>query len=206
MGNSIFLSIDMDYFFGWASEEYGMREFEKFFGKILKLDIRPKIFVEHHEMLPFINHGDYDEIIHIDYHDDLVAVRPGDKKVFNLDCGTFLYYVKRKAEMIYQWRYPDLRCNYEWCGRCNGGIEGDDTYDVHSKRNWTYKKHSCWKGLRGLNISKDNVKFIGICISPEWSLYENIPYMIKMLGPYMGGRLKGKLNDMYYGYQYGKAA
>jgi hypothetical protein len=156
-----FLSIDLDY---WT--DLPEKDMISFLKKIKQLDLPIKPFIEHHEMLKYINRYDFDILYNIDYHSDIVD-QP-ETCDLELNEGTWANFVKKKYERTFIWIHPKKSCymannGYAGDGRCDM-YENPFTQDVSG---WWNVKHRKAKLLTEKEL--ETVRYIGITVSPDWT-------------------------------------
>ena len=107
----VYLTVDLDY---WTipckSIESQRRSMDRLLRRVKELRRPTLVAATHDAALDHIGKRKYKQVINVDFHDDLEAesavqkrwVRPGPTEA---DWAT---YVKRRSEMMYEWRYPDL--------------------------------------------------------------------------------------------------
>ncbi len=157
-----YLSIDLDYWFNHSSPK-SITGLKRILSQVKT--IPDKLLVdEHHHLLDQINHSDCDNIIHVDYHQDLVFETEGPfGKVRDIECGSFLYFVNDKENKDFTWYYPD----HDECIKKGLGFCMDLSYKPLAKSNFVYKtqKRKC-----GLPSDKEleSVTSVGIAFSFDY--------------------------------------
>jgi len=163
--NSTFLSIDLDYF------DDGPREtLARFLRRVDLLDVEKAVYKDHHDILPMVNRYDWETLINVDHHSDLADLleepTTGKLDPLDLNCGTWVNYVKNIGSRLYSWHYPFDKC-LGWSGRCDNQTQ-DRTFLTPKGakyRNW--KNIEVRKGLRG--IPWDDIVAVAIVVSPNYS-------------------------------------
>ena len=80
---------------------------KEFTERLKKLDCKNRIIVEeHHELLPQMESCNMNNIIHVDYHQDICYATTGYPTVHEISCGTFFYFLKNKKKYKIQMVLP----------------------------------------------------------------------------------------------------
>ena len=152
-----FLSIDIDY---WNN--HGIVDHNKernCYNYLESLMRHPKVsyVYHHHQMLPLVNDSPCRDLINIDDHSDLT-----DTDIDNLNCGTWITYVKWRKEGSYTWVHgPD-----GW--DCNGRDRPifNKKYIRYKLSDWKYLNQSLRKPSQAFIENADQ---ICVCLSPSFS-------------------------------------
>jgi hypothetical protein len=181
---SQFLSVDVDY---WAALPHPIaaKEMNDFFNRVIKIGKPIYIVKDHEELVPFIDKLTWAELVNVDYHSDITSIIDvGDGKLIGcyedpkgrlkldapqteLNCGTWVNYVKGASYRRFRWLYPVDHCydpNGSTGGRCEE-IPGFWRKPVHNTHNWFHI--SCAKSWKR-KIKWDSVCGVGISLSDEW--------------------------------------
>jgi len=165
----IYLSLDLDYF-NLAEQNCIMEVLET----IEQSGIPYKVVRDHHHLLKHISHKKFTHVINVDWHSDLADDDKGGKPP-KLDCGTWGNRVHCRSKAEFWWIYPAKKCWSYWEGFCHG---------ENPKHNPFRHKLTKWKRTEALRVSAEglikwldclgweNIKEIGITISPEWTYQE----------------------------------
>lgn len=150
---STFLSIDVDF---WADAETLRHQLH------LLMDRKSKkipiiAVMNHQQMLQAVNESNARRLINIDEHSDLAECT-----VEELNCGTWISYVKWRREGTYIW----IRNSASFHSRCNGNRlkYWDECSDWRSLDSRYIKEHN----LKLTNYLRDCVG-IGLCMSPAFA-------------------------------------
>lgn len=184
--DSTYLSIDLDF---WPNSESMLFWFDDHMHKIQNFHVT--IVSSHERLLPDINSEKVSHVINMDYHSDLAedvlvmdahnSVR--DRRLPNLDCGTWGNHIIWREDAKFTWIYPTKEC-------VRKGFPGGY---CHWYTNPFRKKFATtWKTVRKttdlLKINWDNVVRIGIAISPD--------YLARCYSQYITEDCRGIATDM----------
>lgn len=166
-GDRIYLSIDIDY---WShfQRSYRNKSMTRILTNISHLKVPMYYKEEHHELIDHMNHFDYDTLINMDWHSDLVN-GIANENLHDFNCGTWVNYIKPEVRESgsYVWIYPDFDCLSFDQGYCHD-IAGPDPFKKKCLKvcGWKYTH------LRMYRLSPEiwkRVIAIGICRSREYS-------------------------------------
>ena len=173
---STYLSIDFDYWsFGTAENYQHMINYSK-----LILENVPQIdFVVHHrDIIKYINSGNYDKIINVDYHADLCDCFNNKKREgIKLNDGTWGNFIKDRSNKEFLWIYPDKSCYHPFdlfrsAGRCDSKKNpfGRNCKEIcgYQKASTSYRKLPKEKELK-------TIERAGFCFSPKWCDQDQLP-------------------------------
>lgn len=123
----------------------------------------------HNQMLSLVNDSKTNQLINIDYHSDLAT-----NNVENLNCGTWVSYVKNRRNSKYKW----LHHNRAVYGDCNGsepifkGISDIEDYFNEGEVDWGEVTHrevsSPIFDFRKM-INREIITQVCICESPSYT-------------------------------------
>lgn len=179
-----FLSIDMDF---WNNNiESAAKELFEILNNV-KFRNRAKIhaFMNHQQILPYVNSSKARYLINFDTHSDLAGM---DYPI--LECGTWVSFVDWRRKGSYFWLHRS-NCTE---GDCNGSppifydtIQKGD----HSLTDWKSVKHSVTEKITTRLFN--NVVDCGICLSPSYIANDRLEdifrYMVDLFRiPYTKGR------------------
>lgn len=157
-----YLSIDLDYWF--TNDECCRIKQLKNVLRSIKNIKNIKIVGEHHRMLSHINSVAPDKIIHVDYHQDIGFPTERNQKDFSMFCGNFLYYVKNRQSMDFEWYYPEYSAgNGKGLGYCTSSYDPNP----NSKKNHIFKTQIRRLGLPP-HSTLSSCSAVGISISRNW--------------------------------------
>jgi len=152
--SKVYLSIDLDF---WAHSQ--RQHCNAFFEKVFALRLPIFAVCEHHHLLPTMA-GCFDVLYNVDWHSDLCDPPEEGWIKSQLNEGTWGNYVPWRKQGTFIWRYPRPCCLHIGTGYC------------HSDVNPFEKPVSGWKhtqkhqGTAG--IPWDDIKAVGVCLSPAW--------------------------------------
>lgn len=176
-----YLSIDLDYWLSMSpndpAEKVILDAMESDLVRIIRSSIQQRRNVDdpfqvllakdHDELLPSINESKCEEIVHIDFHQDIAWPIKGEK--FHIHCGNFFYGVGGREEKSFTWWYPteDAR-SLGICSSLEGrGIDVPEHLDPFRKENFIFKDQFDRKGLpRASDLF--GVTHVGIAFSPDY--------------------------------------
>ena len=186
-----FLSIDIDFWNSVAHAdgvEIALENLNSVFNHCKTNGVPLSAVANHNQMLSLVNKSKANQLINIDYHSDLAT-----NDVDNLNCGTWVSYVKQRNKSKYKW----LHYNDAYDGDCNGaepifaGIMGTRKKFNRGIVDWNECVHSEVNGPV-FNFKKmfdrERVSQVCICESPsytdsdilkkfvEWRKNKNISY------------------------------
>ena len=152
---SSFLTFDLDYFFmGYADYSYKENPYY-FMKKLINLSIPIHVFMEHHEVLNYMDKP-YSTIYNVDFHSDIVH-----DPCTDLNEGTWANFYPYKNKAVFQWNYPEkYSCFDQGFGIC------DEFPKKWSTDLMNYKEVRRRSGIT--NIDYPTLSRIGISISPDW--------------------------------------
>lgn len=182
-----YLSIDIDYWNNDYWEGNYLNNVEYKLHSLLQRaqDIPVIAVMNHQQLLQPINNSGAERLINIDEHSDIT-----DADIDNLECGTWVSYVKWRMTGHYIWIRPDRTTEY---GSCNGDVknwnQGTDWYKTESK----YISNKNIKLARYLN----DCVGIGICMSPHYSIYELIGIFKRIVKQYDIPYTKGLVREKH---------
>lgn len=185
-----FLSIDIDFWnYLTHAPEIALENLNNLYKHCRTNSVPLTAVCNHNQMLPVVNRSDTNQLINIDYHSDLTT-----NNVDNLNCGTWVSYVKQRKQSKYKW----LHRSHADDGECNGDypiFKGCMTIEREFPGNvvvdWYDYSHVELNGVN-FNVKKmfdrENVTQVCICESPaytnedilkefkSWRKSYNIPY------------------------------
>jgi hypothetical protein len=110
-----YLSIDLDF---WNGEDFP----EKYFDRLLNTGLPITIVDEHHHLLQHIKQFEFDTIVNVDFHSDIVDNDKDEKGRFNisteLQCGTWANHIDGKNKHFI-WSMPNIACYTKKTGTCH---------------------------------------------------------------------------------------
>lgn len=185
-----YLSIDVDY---WRDHTawIAFQDMDRFFQRVINLKVPMLVVEDHHKILKDINRRKFDTLVNMDYHSDLTSYIDRDNGVYeyhktspdsrvkgNLNCGTWVNFVKRRETSEYLWIYPKDICLIS-DGRCE---DIDIFWNEPASEFHNWGKITCQKGWSKY-IPWGTVKAVGIALSSPW-LYEELEgYFIEGIYP-----------------------
>lgn len=171
-----YLSIDLDY---WTVFP------ERFLNKIIRLNVPTAVSVEHHHLLPHVNQfTECTRLINIDHHADLCGNLPEEEELCDGTWGCRVEW-RHKESSSFLWSYPEAECvtgktNTEgsWCDN-----DPDDN-PFFSRRpydlcDWSFVSRRKAPMLTRSELA--SVVAVGICVSPDYLVRENIDTWSKRL-------------------------
>jgi hypothetical protein len=185
-----YLSIDIDY---WREHTpwIAFQDMDRFFLKVIDLKAPIYIVNNHHKILRDVNRRKFDTLINMDFHSDITCYIDRDGGVYeyyqmpqkqsikgDLNCGTWVNFVKNRTEGEFIWIYPKYEC-LEDDGRCED-IEGFWDSPQSKYHNWA--KITCQKGWSEY-IPWGTVKAVGIALSSPWLFEELEVYFMLSIFP-----------------------
>lgn len=178
MARETFLSLDLDY---W-SEDYSDAGMIPMLETLVELDVPIHCVVYHNELTPIINNiSGLKSLINVDYHSDFADLKPSQLTQANFSEGTWINYVNFASTGKFTWVYPSERC-YSRYGICHTDY---NPFSVRVNR----VKNTCWADSRRRQGNKkvlkpaelDDIREIGISISPDWNTMSNNIDALKFL-------------------------
>jgi hypothetical protein len=174
-----FLSIDVDF---WVDANTLRHQLHLLMGRKNK-DIPIIAVMNHQQMLRAVNESNARRLINIDEHSDLAECT-----VEELNCGTWVSYVKWRLEGTYIW----IRNSGDFHSRCN------------SVRFDSWDEGSDWKKLESRYLKENNLKLttylpdcvgIGLCISPAFARADIADVFTEIVAEYGIPYRKGIRNE-----------
>jgi hypothetical protein len=162
------LTIDLDY---WTITSKFNKSHTDFLHAVIKKTKKVQIIEKHHHlvtkrMIP----KSTDEIINIDFHNDIVDECP--RKYLNE--GTWGNFLPKRVKK-FTWIYPDKdACINELRGVCSGLTT--------MRPEITHVDYVEQQGYK--NIKIDSIQKLVVCISEDWAEHPTEPYL-KFLKPYL---------------------
>ena len=147
-----FLSVDIDY---WVKDTDSMMT------SLLSLmnskgDIPLIAVMNHQQLLPYVDESEARHLVNIDYHSDLNNIT-----VKELHCGSWVSYVKWRAEGKYTWIRPEKDPSM---GRCDSAGSRWNSFT-----DWRYTSSIIEIPYKfRLNKFLPNCAGIGLCMSPAF--------------------------------------
>jgi hypothetical protein len=163
--DTCFLSVDIDYYNHVKCGEVRLKEYLDLCFQASEQQSVPIVAIDnHHQILPIVNKSKARTLVNIDTHSDL-----GDRHTEQLNCGTWVSYVKWRQNGHYYWVHKgDVHL-----GECS----------CHDPI-FTKKRHKIslteWRKLRRIcdtppNPLALNLTEIVVCRSPSYSKKELLP-------------------------------
>jgi hypothetical protein len=179
---SIYLSVDFDYWSGGTAENYQhMLDYSK---SILENIPQIDFVIHHHDIIKYINAGNYDKIINVDFHSDLCDCFNNKKRQgIRLNEGTWANYLNDRENKEFVWVYPHKRCYHPLNlfgseGRCDVKQNpfGKNCKDVcgYLKTSVLYRKLPKVEELKTFERAC-------FCLSPKWCSKEQLPILYKFI-------------------------
>jgi len=166
-----YLSVDLDF---WAFYE-NQNSANRFFQRVMNLDIPTLFVIEHEELLDDINKSNLDILYNVDFHSDICSIEERKTEPGPTD-GTWASYVKWRRRGHYHWIYPHYqRCYLEGDGLCNGA-EDLNPFEYTSKTEWKKITHT----PKITSIDWRRIRQVGVCLSPIFVDLETIKDVLKM--------------------------
>lgn len=165
---------------------------ERFFNRVINLRKPIYIVNDHHELLPEINKMSPDQLVNMDFHSDITCYVDRRGGVYeyhashipgDLNCGTWVNFVKGHETGEFLWIYPHDHC-LKNSGRCED-IEGFWKSENSDYHNWG--KITCKKGW-ARSIPWVTVSAIGIALSSPWLYRELEDYFLFEIYPMLEAR------------------
>lgn len=157
-----YLSIDLDYWFcKYPTEHCNTIKLLNLLCYFRHKDKNCLIVDEHHNLLDHINESDTDNIIHIDYHQDLCWYEENSNP--KVECGNFFWFVDGKENKKFKWFYPDT----DECIKNAMGLCMDPSYKPLSKKNFIFNNQTRKCGLP-TKQELETVTDIGISFSLDY--------------------------------------
>lgn len=159
-----FLSVDIDF---WNILIYKENLLLSFLDKLQMFsksnNIQISAVTNHQQMLDPVNKSGCNKLVNIDFHSDLA-----DTSVDELNCGTWVSYVKWRDKGHYHW----VRSNHAFCGDCNGSapIFQDNNRKIRNslkKTGWNNVTHE--ENKETDRYIDETIRQICICCSPAFS-------------------------------------
>jgi hypothetical protein len=113
---SIYLSVDVDFWQPFTFEP-------AFLEQLLELNVSTVVVEHHHELVPHVKEHDFDTLVNMDYHSDIVTRKTGTGDAAKLNCANWANYVDG-ADRHFIWTYPVHECYKPLHGRGNGTTHG----------------------------------------------------------------------------------
>ena len=209
MGIMHYLSIDIDF---WLKPAPAVACLERVIQYAKRCHIPIQGVMNHQQMLREVNASVARRLVNIDEHSDLT-----DSGVFELECGTWVSYVKWRHEGSYLWIRNNQNTTY---GSCNNGCWGvvrstrvskagvvlsrlAKSVCVRSKRTWdsgndwqsVHSRHGAAEYCVDSYLNRD-LAGVGICLSPAYAVLD----VFNAVRPILRGLpyRKGSLDDQHY--------
>lgn len=150
----IFLSIDLDF---WRFPEEAVPAIEQVVGFVRQRGLPCTVVMNHQQILPLINASPARTLVNIDEHSDLSG-----PPINDLNCGTWVSYVRWRAEGRYLWvrNHPN---SYHGC--CNGGLgRWNYRHEWASARTTHAAQHRALDG----RLTSDVIEVV-LCLSPAFT-------------------------------------
>ena len=178
-----YLSFDLDYYNYTSTTLKMLAKIEKTLNDITAFSQEYRVPVlavmNHQQLLTDVNNSQCDTLINVDTHSDLVAYEDS----FELNCGTWVSYVKWRKNGSYFWIHAD-ETSY-------GDCSGDAQIFVAGRRYNTDWRRCFHKRSKLFPELGPDIKSIGVCLSPDyvdsygkvlnifkkWVKLNNIPYL-----------------------------
>lgn len=167
-----YLSIDIDY---WNDRPRGMIPYlNKVYKDCQKRRIPLVVIKNHQQALPLVNKSGAERLINIDFHTDLCG-----EYIDQLNCGTWVNYVKWQRKGEYLWIHPGKNTNRGECGAVDL-FSGNGRVARKKNEGFYYIK---WKSVRHQTRRLPTPSFlnltgVSICISPSYS-YDGVQETFK---------------------------
>lgn len=166
--SNTFVTVDLDY---WTMTSRFRKSHTKFLQSLINKTSKVAVVKHHHHvvtrrMIPAAT----EEVINIDFHNDIVDNCPRDE----LNEGTWGNFLPKRVKK-FTWVYPDYElCINECKGICCGG-DGCMRPEI---------QHVEYVEICGIkNIKIDSINKLVICISEDWAEHDVTPYL-EFLQPY----------------------
>jgi hypothetical protein len=167
----VYLSIDADFWNGIDTTPL-IASMEQMLLRVKQLKV-PILFAENHEqLLMHMNWFDYETLVNVDYHSDLLNNSPDRDPHMDLNCGTWGNFVKKEIREYGQfvWVYPRSKCR-----TVNEGYVHDfrSINPFHRRAGEESLRVSGWYEAREIHqhippIVWKTTLAVGICESPSY--------------------------------------
>src|ERR1035437_182708 len=179
---STYLSIDFGY---WSLDHaVNWQHMVNYSNLIIKNIKQIDFVVVHHDIIKYINTGNYDKIINVDYHADLCDCFNDKKRQgIRLNEGTWSNFVNNRENKEFVWIYPHKRCYnpfdvFKSEGRCD---VKKNPFGRNCKYVCGYEKATAL--YRKLPKEKDlkEIDRACFCFSPKWCDKEQLPVIMEFV-------------------------
>jgi len=147
-----YVSIDMDF---WDNVRIAEKSLRKFLNSIP--DVPLVAVMNHQQLVRHVNKIPADVLVNIDTHSDLVE----ESTVLELNCGTWVSYIKWRHEADYIWYHA----HPVWQGNCNHTDTADSWNQGHGYKSAEEKRQLEKTSIQDM-VSGLNVVGVGLCLSP----------------------------------------
>lgn len=178
---SVAVTVDLDYWWcGKRVRNWKRSLRDTLFSLFDKNDYKPiQLYQDHHHVLPDLNKTTHDHLINIDYHDDIMANTRKLPRKEDLNCGTWVSYVKWRRKANYTWLKPSDHNFSREEGRCCD----DNIWEDTSLTDW--KNVNTFNGLAYLDevLTDDSVRLghISVIASPNYTHHDVLDYFCTLL-------------------------
>lgn len=181
-----FLSIDTDY---WTSPNKAYIALNSLFGYLQNHPTPTIAVMNHQQLLGYVNDSKSDLLINVDTHADIAAE---DQFLTELNCGTWLSFVKWRKQADYLW----VRSGYIWQGNCNG-VAGERWNRGHGWNSAKTKKMP--ENLDLVDLVKDyELTGVGLVLSPDYIVDGELEEVFRyVISRYNLLYRKGRRNENY---------
>jgi len=150
-----YLSIDLDY---WLRKiplvDIAESELRNTVKRAQRRGIPLLAVMNHQQLLPEVNASSARKLVNVDQHSDLTSA-----DIDNLECGTWVSYVRWRHEGEYLWLRSDRRL---FIGACNGGNRWDWETDWKRVR-------SEYRAVEVASLVDRHCAGVGLCMSPFYA-------------------------------------
>ncbi|MEK6833164.1 MAG: hypothetical protein AABY32_03885 [Nanoarchaeota archaeon] len=184
MDKSVYLSIDLDF---WS--EYSSRKSsDRFFNKIINLDLPLLVVDSHEEIVDHVNTSGANILINMDSHSDIIGFYGLDDKKEELSSReeyNWANHVSWRANGSFVWLYPTYYCYEDGTGI---GTCCDVEVDPFKINNTGWKSISLCCGVN--NIDFNSIRAVSISISKEYTNIKTVKGILKYINSFYYGSEK----------------
>ena len=184
-----YLSIDLDFFNDLNNPKDAKRILETTLSRAQKFKIPVIAVMNHQQLLPQVNyHFKHSKckLINVDWHSDICQTND----LSQLNCGTWISYVKKRKLCDFLWLHPTHDNGYKVeMGKCH------DYYNWNTGTDWRNVRRQAFSAKDVPGLVKKDVCEIGLCMSPGWSDYKLMDIFRELLKKYEIPYRKGKINE-----------
>jgi hypothetical protein len=185
-----YLSIDLDFFNNNKDHNYSRHILDLTLSRAQKFKIPVIAVMNHQQLLPQVDRHFKDNncrLINVDWHSDICQT----KDLSELNCGTWISYVKKRKLCEFLWLHPAHDNGYKVeMGCCH------DYKKWNTETDWRIVSGRSFRPKDVPGLVKKDVCEMGLCMSPGWSNDSLMKIFRELLKKYEIPYRKGKINEI----------